>query len=394
MRVLIVGAGIAGSTLVYWLQRAGHELTLLERSHDLRRGGYLIDFWGTGFDVAERMGLVPRLRREGYDLTEVRDVASDGHSVASLDPQRIAAGASGRYVSILRSDLAAAIYDSLDGGVETIFGDTVTRLMEGERSVSVEFDHAAPREFDLVVGADGLHSQVRKLAFGAESNFERDLGIAVAAFDVTGYRPRDELVAVMHAEVGFQAIRVALRDDITMFMLTFRHHGPVPVDDVSAQQELLRTSLADAGWEIPEILRQLPRARTLYLDRASQIRMPTWTSGRVALIGDAAASPSLLAGQGSALAMVEAYVLAAELAATPGDHRRAFDAYERRLTPMIASKQDAAHGLGIVFAPANRRDLLLLRSVGMKLMNIRPLAGLMLGRSLRDQAGLPTWPGR
>ncbi|WP_226829585.1 FAD-dependent monooxygenase [Brevibacterium aurantiacum] len=198
----------------------------------------------------------------------------------------------------------------------------------------------------------------------------------------------------MHAEVGFQAIRVALRDDLTMFMLTFRHQGPVPTDDLDAQRDLLRSSLAEAGWEIPAILHELPRARTLYLDRANQIRMRSWTSGRVALIGDAAASPSLLAGQGSALAMVEAYVLAAELAATPGDHRRAFDAYERRLTPMIASKQDAAHGLGIVFAPANRRDLLLQRSVGMKLMNIRPLAGLMLGRSLRDQAGLPTWPGR
>ncbi|WP_231445587.1 FAD-binding domain [Brevibacterium zhoupengii] len=392
MRVLIVGAGIAGSTLAYWLKRAGHEPTLLERSHGLRRGGYLIDFWGTGFDVAERMGLVPRLQREGYELTEVRDVASDGHQVASLDPQRIAAGASGRYVSILRSDLAAAIYDSLDEGVETIFGDTVTRLTEGERSISVEFDQAAPREFDLVVGADGLHSQVRTLAFGAEENFERDLGIAVAAFDVTDYRPRDELVAVMHAEVGFQAIRVALRDDVTMFMLTFRHHGPVPIDDVSAQQELLRTSLADAGWEIPEILRQLPHARTLYLDRASQIRMPTWTSGRVALIGDAAASPSLLAGQGSALAMVEAYVLAAELSATPQDHRRAFAAYEHRLMPMLRSKQDAAKGLGTAFAPRSRPRLIL-RNTVMRLMGFPPVANLAMGRSLRDPIELPAWPG-
>ncbi|SMX85508.1 2-polyprenyl-6-methoxyphenol hydroxylase [Brevibacterium sp. 239c] len=393
MRVLVVGAGIAGSTVAHWLQKAGHQPTLLERSHGLRRGGYLIDFWGTGFDVAERMDLVPRLRREGYPLAEARDVALDGHRIASLDPQQFVAGTSGRYVSILRSDLAAAIHDSLEGDVETIFGDTVARLTEGERGVHIEFLHAAPREFDLVVGADGLHSRVRELIFGEESRFERDLGIAVAAFDVDGYRPRDELVAVLHAEVGFQAIRVALRDDLTMFMLTFRHQGPVPTDDLDAQRDLLRSSLAEAGWEIPAILHELPRARTLYLDRANQIRMPSWTSGRVALIGDAAASPSLLAGQGSALAMVEAYVLAAELAATPGDHRRAFDAYERRLMPMIASKQDAAHGLGIVFAPANRRDLLL-RSVGMKLMNIRPLAGLMLGRSLRDQAGLPTWPGR
>ena len=391
MRVLIVGAGIAGSTLAYWLQKSGHEPTLVEHAHGLRRGGYLIDFWGTGFDVAERMGIVPRLLREGYRLTEARDVASDGHRIASLDPQRFVAGTSGRYISILRSDLATAIYEALEEGVETIFGDTVARLIEGERRVHVEFEHGAEREFDLVVGADGLHSRVRELVFGAEPLFERDLGIAVAAFDVTGYRPRDELVAVMHGEVGAQAIRVALRDDLTMFMLTFRHQGRIPVDDAAAQHALLRTSLAGAGWEIPAILEQLPQARTLYLDRANQIRMPSWTKRRVALIGDAAASPSLLAGQGSALAMVAAYVLAAELAATPGDHRRAFEAYERRLMPMLGSKQDAAKGLGTAFAPPSRLHLLLRTSL-MKLMGLPPVASLAMGRSLRDPVELPSWP--
>lgn len=392
MRVLIVGAGIAGSTLAYWLQRAGHEPTLLEHAHSLRRGGYLIDFWGTGFDVAERMGIVPRLRQEGYQLTEARDVAADGHRVASLDPQRLVAGASGRYISILRADLAAAIYDALDDGVETIFGDTVARLAEEERSVRVEFEHASPRDFDLVVGADGLHSRVRDLIFGEESQFERDLGIAVAAFDVAGYRPRDENVAVMHGEVGSQAIRVALRDDLTMFMLTFRHEGPVPVDDVGAQQELVRTSLTGAGWEIPAIIDELPQAQTLYLDRANQIRMPSWTSNRVALIGDAAASPSLLAGQGSALAMVEAYVLAAELVAAPDDLRAAFEAYERRLMPMVRSKQDAAKGLGTAFAPPSRLHLML-RNTVMRFMGLPPVASLAMGRSLRDPIELPPWPG-
>lgn len=392
MRVLIIGAGIAGSTLAYWLQRAGHEPTLLELAPTLRRGGYLIDFWGTGFDVAERMGVVPRLLEEGYKLTEARDVASDGHKIASLDPQRFVAGTSGRYVSILRADLATAIYDALEEDVETIFGDTVAQLTEGERSVHVEFEHGGEREFDLVVGADGLHSRIRELVFGEESRFERDLGIAVAAFDVAGYSPRDEHVAVMHGEVGSQAIRVALRDDRTMFMLTFRHQGPIPANDVAAQQELLRTTLAGAGWEIPAILDELPRAGTLYLDRANQIRMPSWTNRRVALIGDAAASPSLLAGQGSALAMVAAYVLAAELAATPGDHRRAFEAYEHRLMPMLRSKQDAAKGLGTAFAPPSRLHLVL-RTTLMRLMGLPPVASLAMGRSLRDPIELPSWPG-
>lgn len=177
-----------------------------------------------------------------------------------------------------------------------------------------------------------------------------------------------------------------------MFMLTFRHQGPIPANDVAAQQELLRTTLAGAGWEIPAILDELPRAGTLYLDRANQIRMPSWTNRRVALIGDAAASPSLLAGQGSALAMVAAYVLAAELAATPGDHRRAFEAYEHRLMPMLRSKQDAAKGLGTAFAPPSRLHLVL-RTTLMRLMGLPPVASLAMGRSLRDPIELPSWPG-
>lgn len=392
MRVLIVGAGIAGSTLAYWLRRAGHQPTLLEVASRVRTGGYLIDFWGTGFDVAQRMGLVPRLRRKGYQLTEARDVADDGHTRTALDASRFAAETNGRYVTLLRGDLAAAIYESLNLEVETIFGDTVCSLDDDGTRVRAAFEHGASRDFDLVVGADGLHSRVRDLAFGPAAAFERELGIAVAAFDVTGYRPRDELVAVMHAERGSQMIRAALRDDKTMFMVSFRHNGRLPLDDRAAQEALLRRKLAGARWEIPAILDRIPSAHTFFLDRASQIRMPAWTSGRIALIGDAAACPSLLAGQGSTLAMVAAYVLAAELARTPADYRTAFAEYERRLMPMLRTKQDAARGLGIVFAPANRRDLLL-RSAGMRLMGVPRLAGLMMGRSLRDPAELPAWPG-
>ena len=335
MRVLIVGAGIAGPTLAYWLRHAGHEPTLVEHAPRLRRGGYLVDFWGSGFDVADRMGIVPRLMADGYRVRELREVTASGRRIAHLDPRHVIGGAGGRYVSIGRSDLAAALYDALDGEVETIFGDTVQALDDDGGRVRVEFVRGAPREFDLVVGADGLHSRVRALAFGPEEEFERYLGITVAAFDVDGYVPRDELVAVTHTEVGVQALRLSLRDGATMFCFIFRYDGDVPVEDVAAQQELLRSRLRGVGWEVPEMLRRLPEARTFYLDRASQIRMPAWSLGRVALIGDAAACPSLLAGQGSALAMVEAYVLAAELQRSAGEHPEAFASYERQLAQLV-----------------------------------------------------------
>ena len=164
-------------------------------------------------------------------------------------------------------------------------------------------------------------------------------------------------MAITHTEVGAQTLRFTLRDGATMFFFTFRHDGPIP-DEIDAQQQLLLEHMRGVGWEVPQILTRLPEARTFYLDKASQIRMPTWSRGRVVLDGDAAACPSLLAGQGSALAMIEGYVLAAELARNGTDYAAAFDAYERQLAPMVRDKQDAALGTASIFAPRNRRQLL------------------------------------
>lgn len=390
MKVLIVGAGIAGPTLAYWLARGGHEPTLLEHAPQLRRGGYLIDFWGAGFDVAERMGITPRLRREGYLMREARAVDTRGRRIASLNPSAILASTE-RYVSISRSDLARAIYDTVADRAELILGDTVRTLDDDGARVRVGFESGRSREFDLAVGADGVHSLVRRLVFGPDEQFERFLGMVVSVFDVPGYRPRDELVAMMHAEVGFQAVRVALREDVTMVILTVVHDGPVPLGSVADQQALLRERLAGAGWETTALLDAMPRATTFYFDAVSQIEMPAWSRGRVVLVGDAAACPSLLAGQGSALAMVESYVLASELTRSPGDHRRAFDRYQATLGPFLESKQSAARGLGTAFAPRGKLQLAL-RNTMLRAMALPGVAELAMGRSFHDAITLPGFP--
>ncbi len=392
LNVLVVGAGIAGPTLAYWLQRAGYEPTLLERAPELRRGGYLVDFWGAGFDVAERMGIAPEVIRRGYHLREVRQVDHEGRRITAFDPELFVRGTGGRYVSIARSELAATIYGALGRRVQTIFGDGVRALDDDGTRVRVTFDSGTTRDFDLVIGADGQHSQVRRLLFGPEERFEKYLGITVAAFELEGYRPRDELVALMYTNVGYQVTRLSLRDDVTMFLFTFVDDGSVADRDAAAaQQAALRPRLAGARWEVPAILERMGDAKTFYCDRVSQIRMPSWTRGRVALLGDAAACVSLLAGQGSALAMVEAYVLAAELARAHGNHVQAFERYERALMPFLRSKQKAAVRLAPAFAPRSGVQLVL-RNFVLNLFNLSFVARLVMGNSLRDAIDLPSPP--
>ena len=388
MEVLVVGAGIAGPTLATWLLRAGHRPVLVEHAPAPRRGGHLVDFWGAGFDVAERMGIVPELRARGHRFTEVRGVTSRGRPFASFDPSPFV-GSDDRYVSIARSELAAAIYEPIAGRVETVFGDTVAALDDDGDRVHVTFESGRTHDVDLVVGADGLHSRVRRLTFGPDERFERYLGIVVAAFDVTGYAPRDDLVAVMYAEVGFGLVRLSLPGDVTMFLVTLRHDGDLPADPV-AGQALLRDRLAGRGGETAGMLEAMSSSRSFYIDRVSQIRMPAWARGRVGLVGDAAACPSLLAGQGSALAMVEAYVLAAELARSEGDHAGAFARYEARLASFVRAKQDGVRGLGAAFAPRNRGQLVM-RNATMRLLGLPFVAARVMGTSFRDAVELPDW---
>jgi 2-polyprenyl-6-methoxyphenol hydroxylase-like FAD-dependent oxidoreductase len=394
MKILINGAGVAGPTLAWWLARSGHEVTLVERAPALRAGGYVIDFWGAGYDIAERMGVLPRILERGYQVREVRLVDRAGGTVGGFSTDVFVRATGGRFTSIRRSDLARAIFDDLDGSVETIFGDSVAAIDDRGDCVNVSLERAESREVDLVIGADGLHSRVRALVFGDESDLEVPLGYRVAAFEVRGYRPRDELVYVTYAVPGRQLSRFAMRDDRTLFLAVFREEYCAGLESASAAADpkaIVRRIYSGLGWECTRIVEAMNDAGDIYFDRVSQVRMRRWTSGRVALVGDAAACVSLLAGEGTGLAMTEAYVLAAELAVARGDHRAAFAAYERRMMPFLEKKQRSAARFASSFVPKTAMGVAF-RNLVTKLLRFGPVADWFIVRDLRDDIVLPPAP--
>ena len=386
MDIVINGCGVAGPALAFWLLRAGHKVLLLEEASALRSGGYIIDFWGVGYDLAEKMGLIGEIRRMGYQMRAVRLVDGSGRTRGGFDISVFGRLTHDRFTSLRRSDVSGAIYRAIEGRVEMRFGDSVAGLTEQPDGVLVTFDHGPPRRADLVIGADGLHSRIRRLAFGPDAQFEHALGYHVAALEVPGYRPRDELVYVSHGMPGRQVARFAMRDDRTLLLFIMRDEHVGAGDP----KTVLRRAFRDSGVEWPQIEQALDSTNELYYDTVSQIRMDRWTRGRIALIGDAAACVSLMAGEGTGLAMAEAYVLAGELNTCGGDYAAAFARYERRLQPLLKKKQQAAVQFASSFAPKTRLGIAF-RNVMTRMMDLPFVAEFFIGRSLRDDIELPDY---
>ncbi|MEH6951838.1 FAD-binding domain [Nitrobacter sp. NHB1] len=391
--VLISGAGIAGPTLGFWLKAAGFEPTLIERAPALRSGGYVIDFWGLGLDISERMGMVTEINRVGYNVREMRIVNDRGRRAAGFGTELVTELAGGRYVTLPRSELSRLLFEKIKASAEVIFDDEIVGLNEQPDCVGVQLKHSGERQFDLVIGADGLHSTVRKLAFGPMQQFEKDLGYIVAAFEVRSYRPRDEDVYLMYGQPGRMVGRFTLRDDCTLFLFVFSANDDSLPSTLDQQKNTLHRTYAACGWECPSILKELDRTTELYFDRVSQIRMSNWSKGRIALIGDAAFCVSLLAGQGSALAMISAYVLAGELAQAGGRYQQAFDKYEARLRQFIEMKQRGAERFAGALAPKTRWGLCFRNQV-IRAFAIPGLAKVAIGREMIDTLRLPEYDFR
>ncbi|MFI0356298.1 FAD-dependent monooxygenase [Actinomadura sp. 9N407] len=344
--ILISGASIGGPALAYWLERYGFDVTVVERWGGLRPGGQAIDVRGPALDVAERMGVLDELRAHTTGMRGMSVVDGEGNELYRSTEHTVSGGdLASPDVEILRDDLARIIVDAAGGGVEYLFGDSIAALEQDENEVRVTFDSGLKRTFDLVVGADGLHSNTRGLVFGPTERFITRLGTNMAVFTVPNFLELDGW-QVMHQmpDGGMRGAMVMSVRGGSEARAYAMFDGPLEYDhrDLEAQRKIVAGALAGDSWEMPRLVSEMWSAPDFHLDAAAQIHLDRWSKGRVVLLGDAGYCGSPLSGQGTSMAMVGGYVLAGELKAAGGDHVAAFDAYERELRGYVHANQEMA----------------------------------------------------
>ncbi|SED15338.1 FAD-dependent monooxygenase [Streptomyces sp. TLI_105] len=346
--VLISGASIAGPALALWLHRYGFVPTVVERAPELRTGGYKVDIRGTAIEVCRRMGVLDEIRANSTDMRGGSYVDDAGRTIGEL-PADIFGGRVEEDDEIMRGELARILYDRTREDVEYVFGDSIADIAddpEDTAGVTVTFESGTVRRFDLVVGADGLHSNTRRLAFGPEERFKRHLGAYISIFTAPNHLGLDrwETYHALPGKLLCVYSSAGETDAKNLFIFSSPQELPHDHRDVTAQKRLLTDTFAGDGWEIPRLLGHAAAADDFYLDSMSLVEMDRWSTGRVVLLGDAAHCSSPASGQGTGLALIGAYVLAGELARAGGDHTVAFARYEQHMRPGVEQNQRMAEG--------------------------------------------------
>lgn len=345
-RILVSGAGVAGLTLTYWLRQFGFEVTVAERSSRLRPGGHAIDVRGSALEVIRQMGLMTEVRAGSTTMRGMSIVDGAGRELHRTSEETLSGGPlDGEDVELLRDDLTRILFESTRGDdVEYNFGDSISSLKQSESGVATVFESGQERRFDLVIGADGMHSAVRRLVFGPEPGFIHHLGSYVGIFTAPNLLDLDYWQVWIRAEEGSGGVVMSARDNTEARIYLGFESEVLDLNhtDVEAQKQIFCERLSHLGWEVPRMLEYVWAAPDFHFDSMSQIRMNTWSDGRVALLGDAGYAGSPMSGQGTSMAIVGAYILAVELAAADGDHRRGFTGYEKRMRPWVEKNQQLA----------------------------------------------------
>lgn len=389
MRVLISGGGLAGMTLAYWLQRYGVEPVVIEQADDLRRDGYAIDFFGAGYDVAARMGLIEELSAASIRLDGISYVDRDGRVVASLDKALLERVTAGKYLGLMHATLEEALYNAIAGKVEIRFGQSLTSARSRDAGVDVTYASGTDETYDLLIGADGVHSRTRELAFLPEVRFRRYLGYMVACYPLSDHYGIGHQWLMYHEPGRMVGVYPGQREGSLISFLMY--HTPEP-ERLSPDQrpQRLREAFDGMSWITQDVVAQAPEGERIYLDGVSQIEAPEWSRGRVCLVGDACGCPTLISGQGASLALGGAYMLALALRDAP-DWHDAFRRYEAHMRPNVQNCQRRARSMAGSFAPLTRGGVaasrLFLRAV------LRPAFTGLLRREFSAESFLPATTG-
>ncbi|MEU7000178.1 FAD-dependent monooxygenase [Nonomuraea sp. NPDC046570] len=334
-RVLISGASVAGPALAYFLHRDGYDVTVVERAPELRDSGYAVDFRGEAFAVLEEMGILAEVREHDTKMRGAVLVDERGVETGRL-PAEVFAGE----LEVPKRELTRILHRITADGVTYLFDDSISALTQHESGVTVEFERSAVREFDLVFGADGVYSTVRRLAFGPHAGKLRHLGLSGAGFSTANYLGLDRsglLQSTMGAAIYLFALDAAERLTVSLSFAT----GSPELDrcDRDEQEKAVRAAFAGHGWEAPRLLQAMSEADDFYFSSTCQVHLDRWSCGRIALVGDAGYCAAPTSGMGTSQALIGAWTLARDLASAGGDHTTAFAAYEAELRPYVAENQ-------------------------------------------------------
>jgi 2-polyprenyl-6-methoxyphenol hydroxylase-like FAD-dependent oxidoreductase len=353
VRILVSGASIAGPVLAYWLSRYGYAVTVVERTPTMRKtGGHAVDLFRPAMEISERMGVLPRIEELATGTNRLIVTRAGTARSVEIDLAKLFSAASDRHVEIMRDDLGEIYYDAAREDVEYVFGDWITAISpDGD----VSFEIGAPRRFDLVIGADGLHSGVRRLVFGDEARHTHLAGAYLAVLSVPKELGRDGEMR-MHVGVGREAAVYSARhltDARVVFLFRSERELDYHHRDVQRQKELLRAAFTGMHPDVDEWLSESERTPTFYFDSITQLQLDSWSRGRVTLVGDAGYCPGPAVGGSTSLAVLGAYVLAGELATAGGDHERAYPAYEREMGELVRRSRAFARGVAKTLIPTS-----------------------------------------